>query len=52
MTDDLAARFRALWDEIAPVGRDADSGGYLRYALTEPELRAARAGSGRRPQRP
>ncbi|MFC3504746.1 allantoate amidohydrolase [Micromonospora krabiensis] len=36
---DLAARFRALWDEIAPVGRDAGSGGYLRYALTEPELR-------------
>ncbi|MEU4560237.1 allantoate amidohydrolase [Actinoplanes sp. NPDC023936] len=29
--------FRELWDEIAPVGR-ADSGGYLRYALTEPEL--------------
>ncbi|MEV1144592.1 M20/M25/M40 family metallo-hydrolase, partial [Micromonospora sp. NPDC049799] len=36
---DLAARFRGLWDEIAPVGRDAGSGGYLRYALTEPELR-------------
>ncbi|MFI6262296.1 allantoate amidohydrolase [Micromonospora sp. NPDC051006] len=36
---DLAARFRALWDEIAPIGRDAGSGGYLRYALTEPELR-------------
>ncbi|WP_346536182.1 allantoate amidohydrolase [Micromonospora sp. DPT] len=36
---DLAGRFRALWDEIAPVGRDAGSGGYLRYALTEPELR-------------
>ncbi|MEW2591206.1 allantoate amidohydrolase [Micromonospora aurantiaca] len=34
---DLADRFRALWDEIAPVGRDAGSGGYLRYALTEPE---------------
>ncbi|MER5604537.1 allantoate amidohydrolase [Micromonospora tulbaghiae] len=34
---DLAKRFRALWDEIAPVGRDAGSGGYLRYALTEPE---------------
>ncbi|MFI7606782.1 allantoate amidohydrolase [Micromonospora sp. NPDC049366] len=36
---DLAERFRALWNEIAPVGRNADSGGYLRYALTEPELR-------------
>ncbi|MEU2662028.1 allantoate amidohydrolase [Micromonospora sp. NPDC007220] len=35
----LAARFRALWDEIAPVGRDEGSGGYLRYALTGPELR-------------
>lgn len=34
----LPNRFRALWDEIAPVGRDAGSGGYLRYALTEPEL--------------
>ncbi|MDW3846238.1 allantoate amidohydrolase [Micromonospora sp. BRA006-A] len=32
-----ANRFRELWDEIAPVGRDAGSGGYLRYALTEPE---------------
>ncbi|WP_435586769.1 allantoate amidohydrolase [Micromonospora aurantiaca (nom. illeg.)] len=35
----LPNRFRALWDEIADVGRDAGSGGYLRYALTEPELR-------------
>ncbi|MER7457607.1 allantoate amidohydrolase [Micromonospora sp. NPDC126480] len=31
-------RFRALWNEIAPIGRDGRSGGYLRYALTEPEL--------------
>lgn len=30
--------FRGLWDEIAPIGRDPDSGGYLRYAWTEPEL--------------
>ncbi|MGC4768730.1 allantoate amidohydrolase [Micromonospora sp. DT44] len=37
MSDDLPGRFRELWDEIAPVGRDAGSGGYLRYALTEPE---------------
>ncbi len=29
--------FRRLWDEIAEIGR-AGSGGYLRYALTEPEL--------------
>ncbi|MEU3452991.1 allantoate amidohydrolase [Micromonospora sp. NPDC006766] len=34
----LLNRFRELWDEIAPVGRDAGSGGYLRYAFTEPEL--------------
>nr|WP_204343042.1 allantoate amidohydrolase [Micromonospora terminaliae] len=27
-----------MWDELAPVGRDSGSGGYLRYALTEPEL--------------
>ncbi|WFE38707.1 allantoate amidohydrolase [Micromonospora sp. WMMD998] len=33
----LPNRFRELWDEIAPVGRDAGSGGYLRYALSEPE---------------
>ncbi|WP_036374569.1 allantoate amidohydrolase [Micromonospora sp. ATCC 39149] len=31
-------RFRELWDEIAPIGRDAGSGGYLRYAFTAPEL--------------
>ncbi|MFC8846366.1 MULTISPECIES: allantoate amidohydrolase [unclassified Micromonospora] len=31
-------RFRQLWDEIAPVGRDSGSGGYLRYAFTAPEL--------------
>ncbi|WBB72514.1 allantoate amidohydrolase [Micromonospora sp. WMMD1128] len=30
-------RFRELWDEIAPIGRDGGSGGYLRYALSEPE---------------
>ncbi|MEV0396184.1 allantoate amidohydrolase [Polymorphospora rubra] len=29
--------FRKLWDELAPVGRDPVSGGYLRYAFTEPE---------------
>ncbi|GLY01262.1 MULTISPECIES: allantoate amidohydrolase [Actinoplanes] len=29
--------FTELWAEIAPVGR-AESGGYLRYALTPPEL--------------
>ncbi|MDM4722704.1 allantoate amidohydrolase [Micromonospora sp. WMMA1363] len=35
----LPTRFRELWNEIAPIGRDAGSGGYLRYALTEPESR-------------
>ncbi|MER7165539.1 allantoate amidohydrolase [Micromonospora sp. NPDC000207] len=34
----LPDRFRALWDEIAPIGRDATTGGYLRYAFTEPEV--------------
>ncbi|WP_328465690.1 allantoate amidohydrolase [Actinoplanes sp. NBC_00393] len=31
------SEFAELWAEIAPIGR-ADSGGYLRYALTPPEL--------------
>ncbi|WBB56775.1 allantoate amidohydrolase [Verrucosispora sp. WMMD573] len=35
----LLGRFRELWGQIAPIGRDEPSGGYLRYALTEPELR-------------
>jgi N-carbamoyl-L-amino-acid hydrolase len=30
--------FRELWDEIAPIGRDPSSGGYLRYAWSPPEL--------------
>ncbi|HEY2949598.1 MAG TPA: allantoate amidohydrolase [Micromonosporaceae bacterium] len=30
--------FRALWDTLAPIGRDPDSGGYLRYAWSEAEL--------------
>jgi beta-ureidopropionase / N-carbamoyl-L-amino-acid hydrolase len=30
--------FRELWDEIAPIGRDGSSGGYVRYAWTAPEL--------------
>jgi N-carbamoyl-L-amino-acid hydrolase len=32
----LLAEFRARWAEIAPIGRDPDTGGYLRYAFTEP----------------
>lgn len=35
----LPHRFRELWDEIAPIGRDERTGGYLRFALTDPELR-------------
>jgi N-carbamoyl-L-amino-acid hydrolase len=31
-----AGGFRAAWDEIAPVGRDPGSGGYLRYGFSEP----------------
>jgi len=30
--------FRELWDQIAPIGLSAATGGYLRYAWTEPEL--------------
>jgi beta-ureidopropionase / N-carbamoyl-L-amino-acid hydrolase len=30
-------RFRELWDEIAPIGRDPDTLGYLRYAFAQPE---------------
>ena len=33
----MTATFAGLWAEIAPIGRD-DKGGYLRYALGEPEL--------------
>jgi len=29
--------FRQLWDEIAPIGRDPDTLGYLRYAFTQPD---------------
>lgn len=32
----MTATFAKLWAEIAPIGRD-QGGGYLRYALTEPE---------------
>jgi N-carbamoyl-L-amino-acid hydrolase len=33
----MSATFAELWAQIAPIGRD-DKGGYLRYALSEPEL--------------
>ncbi|GGK06170.1 Zn-dependent hydrolase [Pilimelia anulata] len=29
--------FRKLWDELAPIGRDAGTGGYLRYAFSPAE---------------
>jgi N-carbamoyl-L-amino-acid hydrolase len=31
------SEFARLWAEIAPIGRDPRSGGYLRYAFSEPE---------------
>jgi len=30
--------FQELWAEIAPIGRDPDTGGYVRYAWSPPEL--------------
>ncbi|GAA2571636.1 allantoate amidohydrolase [Winogradskya consettensis] len=33
----MTAAFEQLWQEIAPIGRDP-KGGYLRYALSTPEL--------------
>jgi N-carbamoyl-L-amino-acid hydrolase len=30
--------FTELWEELLPVGRDEETGGYLRYAWTEAEL--------------
>ena len=33
----MTAAFARLWAEIAPIGREPD-GGYLRYALSAPEL--------------
>ncbi|MEV8505093.1 allantoate amidohydrolase [Actinoplanes sp. NPDC051475] len=33
----MTAAFRELWQEIATIGRDPQ-GGYLRYALSKPEL--------------
>jgi N-carbamoyl-L-amino-acid hydrolase len=35
---DLEERFAALWRSLAPIGRDATSGGYLRYSWSEAEL--------------
>ncbi|GAB3138762.1 allantoate amidohydrolase [Micromonospora sonneratiae] len=35
----LPDRFRDLWNQLAPIGRDENTGGYLRYTWTEPELR-------------
>ncbi|MFY1633768.1 allantoate amidohydrolase [Solwaraspora sp. WMMB335] len=33
-----ATRFRAVWDELAGIGRDPVTGGYLRYAWSAAEL--------------
>lgn len=33
-----ASSFDALWSELAPIGRDASSGGYRRYAYDDAEL--------------
>ena len=33
-----ADTFAALWRSLAPIGRDADSGGYLRYAWSDADL--------------
>ncbi len=30
-----AGSFHTMWNELAPIGRNADSGGYRRYAWTE-----------------
>ncbi|MDQ7904722.1 allantoate amidohydrolase [Phytohabitans sp. ZYX-F-186] len=32
------SEFRELWDQLAPIGRDPGSGGYLRYAWEPAEL--------------
>lgn len=34
--------FRPLWDELAPIGRDPATGGYLRYAYGAAELACRR----------
>ncbi|GIG86213.1 allantoate amidohydrolase [Plantactinospora endophytica] len=35
-TNPIATWFPRLWAEIAPVGRDPGTGGYLRYGFSEP----------------
>jgi N-carbamoyl-L-amino-acid hydrolase len=40
--DSAPSSFRKLWDSLAPIGRDPVSGGYLRYAWSEPELACRR----------
>lgn len=34
----LTNRFRELWDQLAPIGRDPATGGYRRFAWSPPEL--------------
>lgn len=38
MSDPLVERFRKLWAELAGIGRDPATGGYLRYAWSPAEL--------------
>ncbi|WFE27055.1 allantoate amidohydrolase [Solwaraspora sp. WMMD791] len=40
--DPLVARFRATWAELAGIGRDPATGGYLRYAWSPAELACRR----------
>ncbi|MDG4767495.1 allantoate amidohydrolase [Solwaraspora sp. WMMD406] len=40
--DRLLDRFRPLWAELAEIGRDPDTGGYLRYAWSAAELACRR----------
>lgn len=36
--DDLDSRFTAMWSALAPLGRDAGTGGYRRFAWTPADL--------------
>jgi N-carbamoyl-L-amino-acid hydrolase len=38
MTPSTVERFAELWAQVLPVGRDAATGGYLRYAWSEADL--------------
>jgi N-carbamoyl-L-amino-acid hydrolase len=38
MTPSTVERFAELWAQVSPVGRDAATGGYLRYSWSEADL--------------